>query len=73
MSHKVREKFEIFWDLWDYDVILQNTGDNGVIDLMRCFTFAVPQVDDEALAQHTGHKRKLCHSTSRFTGKAFGS
>lgn len=35
------------------------TTDNGVIDLMRGFTFPLPPVDVEALAQGTGHKTAL--------------
>lgn len=70
---EIREKFQIFWDHLNYDVIARDTRTNGVIDLMRRFTFAIPPVDGEASAQCTGHRRTLCHSTSRFMGKAFGS
>lgn len=53
------------------DVILKHTGDGGVIALMRCFTFAVPPAEDEALRQRTGHRRTRGRSIFTFMGKAF--
>lgn len=54
------------------DVTLKHTSINDVAELMRCFTSAIPQVG-KALAQCAGHKGTLCHSTSRFEGKASDS
>ena len=73
LSHYFGAKFEIFWDILDHDVTIKHTGDNGVIDLMRCFTFTLSRIDGEALAQRTGHMRTLCHSTFGFMVEAFGS
>lgn len=63
-------------EIWDIlgssgcDVILKERSNDRVIELMRCFTSAMPWVDGEALAQRTGHKRTLCHSTFQIHGQS---
>lgn len=43
-SHPIREKLQVFWELFDSDVIVKVTADVSVIDLMSGFTFAIPPV-----------------------------